>query len=520
MLAEAESLSGDLYDSGGAQLSDISAELYLLGYLLNKPAEFADVAGAVGSNDFFDPWHRRIFDGIERAWTAGENITADAIINALGGDPSAKMLGDLTVGRFIAQLVAKADLTIDAPSIAEHIAACAERRAIGAADDIYVPFQSKFGGQRWSEIGAAGSPQYEWIVENLIPKGETVLIFGDSGTGKSFSTFDMAVHIARGRKFYGRNVDQGLVVYVAAEGGKGFSKRKQAYAIYHGLTDEELPFYLLTRRPDFFSSDVDVDALIAEITAICRLYNVPLALIVLDTLSALTPGMNENASGDVSRVKQRLQKLVDTFGVSAAFVHHTAKGGTTPRGHGSLTADFETTIQFTTTDLKSADGLPVHRAQTGKEREAEKGKGWEFCLPVVSVGKNKWGNDETSCVAVPFDGAKKIYAYGFKANKTELQFLQALFDALNEKGVTPPPSLGLPVSITKAVSIAEVRARMKERYIALHEDSTKADNAFRAAFKRAGDALKAGAVIGYRAELFWYSGKPVHGLNAKLEEQQ
>lgn len=375
-------------------------------------------------------------------------------------------------------------------------------------------FESQFGALRWSEIGVAGPIGYEWVIEDIIPHGETVLVFGDSGTGKSFSTFDMMLCIARGIAFYNRNVEPGLVVYVAAEAGKGFSKRKIAYLAYHHLGNEEIPFCLITKRPDFFSGDTDVDSLITEITAITRTYTERLRIIVLDTLSAISPGMNENASADVSRVRARLQKLIDAFSVTTLLVHHKPKGGSTPRGHGSLTGDFETTIEYETTELKSSEGLSVHRATVRKQREGKKGQSWDFVLPVVVVGKNKWGNDETSCVVVPFDGKRPTLAYGFRANKAELVFLEALFDALNDKGTAPPA--GLPQTIVKAVDIAEVRARMKERYLAADEDSTKADGRFRQAFKRAGDALKNGKVIGFRNPLVWYTGKPVMGLTATL----
>ena len=57
---------------------------------------------------------------------------------------------------------------------------------------------------------------------------------------------------------------------------------------------------------------------------------------------------------------------------------------------------------------------------------------------------------------------------------------------------------------------------MRVRYIVSEDDSSKADARFRQAFKRAGDALKAGKVIGYREPLLWYSGKSVHGFSATL----
>lgn len=374
---------------------------------------------------------------------------------------------------------------------------------------------SRFGGLRWNAIGAPGSPAYEWVVENIIPKGEPILIFGDSGTGKSFLAFDMSLCIARGIPFYGRNVERGLVVYVAAEGGKGFSKRKIAYSMHHQLGQEDIPFYLMTKRPDFFSSDADADALIAEIEVVRKTYSLPLLLTVLDTMSALTPGMNENASQDVSKVRARVQKLIDAFGAAAAFVHHTPKNGTTPRGHGSLTADVETTIQVTTTEIKTSTGLPVQRATGGKQREEKKGVVLaEFTLPVVVVGKNKWGNDETSCVPIPYTAEHVSRSAGFHATPTELLFMEALFEALNEVGVPPPA--GLPAAIVKAVDLAEVRSRMRQRYVSGEEDSTKVDQRFRQAFKRAADALKGGKVIGYKQPLVWATGKPVRGLSATV----
>ena len=513
MLAPSEpDESGDLFDSGGSQLSDQAAEMQLIGIVLNQPSTLAEAMASISAVDLFDPWHRRIFDAMCASFEAGEHISIERLIDSLGIDLNAIVGNGITMGGYLAQLVAQADLNLNVDEIAEHLAECAERRAVGAADDLYEPFISKLGGMRWSEIGSAGAPQYAWVVENIIPVGEPILIFGDSGTGKSFSTFYMALCIARGEKFYGANVEQGLVIYVAAEGGKGFTKRKTAYCNYYNVGDAEVPFYLITKKPDFFSSDDGVNLLIAEITAICRLYRVPLRMIVLDTLSALTPGMNENASADVSRVRARLQKVVDAFGVATAFVHHTAKGGTTPRGHGSLTADFETTIHFTTTDIKNVDGLPVHRATGGKQREEAKGKSWEFVLPVVTVGTNKWGNPETSCVAVPYLKTRNASVKSWNPNPTEKVFLEALFEALNTKSVPTPASLALPEEITRVAEIEDVRSFMRERYVPVDEESTKADNRFRQAFKRAGDKLKAGKVIGFKNPYFWYAGKPIVGM--------
>jgi hypothetical protein len=400
-------------------------------------------------------------------------------------------------------------------------------KAGGTADKLYAlaehepiwnpaPFRSRFGGLRWEQIGSGGAADcYQWYIEDVVPAGEIVLIFGDSGSGKSFDAFDMAMASARGHIWNGFNVEPGLNIYVAAEAGKGFGKRKLAYVQHHKLDPAKpLPLYLVTKRPNFFSSDEDVIALIDEIKAVRGTYADPLVAIYLDTLSALAPGMNENASQDVSLVRMRLERLREAFGVAVILVHHKPKGGSTPRGHGSLTADFETTIEFEKLfDMKDARGLPVHRATVRKQREGKSGIAWQFTLPAIEVGRNKWGNPETSCVVVPFEPGTKLRG-GFKAKSSELLFLHALFEALESEGMAPPP--GLPRSIHRAVDFKYVREQMRQRMIDPDGDERAQAQRFRTAFSRAGKTLRDGKVIGVQDPLVWYTGKPVQGLASNI----
>ena len=375
------------------------------------------------------------------------------------------------------------------------------------------PFRSRFGGLRWEQIATLGhATGYNWLVEDVVPLGEISLIFGDSGSGKSFGTFDMAMACARGLKWHGLNTEAGLVVYVAAEAGKGFSKRKLAYSIHHELPyDAAIPFYLCTKRPDFFSSDDDLNALIEEIIAVCKTYQHKLVLIVIDTLSALAPGMNENASQDVSMVRKRLVALQEKFAAAVCLVHHKPKNAATPRGHSSLTADFETTIEFeVVNDKRTPTGANIHRATVRKQREGKAGMRWEFVLPVLTLGQNKWGNPETSCVAVPYETGQNTTVGGYNATSNERLFMHALFDAINEYGIKPP--FPLPAAIAKVVDAAHVRDFMRAKVIDGDEDQEAADNRFRGAFKRAGDKLRDAGIIGAQKPYVWGTGKPVNGM--------
>ncbi len=520
MLSRAENgLDGDLFDSGGMPLSDRGAEEQLIGYLLQRPAAVTEVIEIVHAGDFCDPFNRRIYEILRTSYERGDAVTVDAVVRAMGGDDKAVVSDGLTVGNYIAHLISDADMDRPPDEVADHINMLAERRAIGTADDVDFrePFKSAFGGLRWEEIGAAGGADcYSWIVESIIPRGEIVLAFGDSGTGKSFNILDLCGCVARGVPFNGRNVEPGLVFYVAAEAGKGFAKRKIAYSIGHELQpDIALPFYLTTKRPDFFTTDADFDKLVREIEAVRKTYSAPLVLIVIDTLSAIAPGMNENASQDVSRVRARLVRLQELFPDAAIIlVHHKPKNGSTPRGHGSLTADFETTIEFAE-NRKGMDGEPILRAIVQKQREGKKGIWWDFTLQEVRVGVNKWGHDETSCYVLPMTAKRAAEMVGFHATPNELLFMRALFDALIEHGQSPPA--GLPPSIMKAVDIRYVRDLMESRMISADADADKSESRFRVAFKRAADTLRNGAVIGVEQPLIWYTGKPVRGIQQPID---
>jgi RecA-family ATPase len=94
-----------------------------------------------------------------------------------------------------------------------------------------------------------------YLVKNLIPNGGLVVVWGPPKCGKSFWTFDLMMHVARGTPYRGRRVQEGIVVYVALEGDKGFRRRIEAYKRSHGLADAPFtssstpPISYVTTRP-------------------------------------------------------------------------------------------------------------------------------------------------------------------------------------------------------------------------------------------------------------------------------
>jgi len=61
-------------------------------------------------------------------------------------------------------------------------------------------------------------PPAQWRIRGVLPKNGIGMLYGQSGSGKSFVTLDMMLAVARGVEWQGQKVDQGGVLYVAAEG--------------------------------------------------------------------------------------------------------------------------------------------------------------------------------------------------------------------------------------------------------------------------------------------------------------
>lgn len=371
-------------------------------------------------------------------------------------------------------------------NIAEHWPECPEKgdisdwaqQAGGSADKLFAfldkvpdwkpePAKSKFGRMRWSDQESSG-PEYEYLIKGIIPRGEAVLIYGPSQSGKSYETFNLGMHVALGWDFQGHRTRQGLVIYGAQEGGKGMRDRARAYRKHHELRLEGVPFEILTRRADLFSDEVDTEDLIAEILAIKAEYEIPLEVFVIDTFSAATPGLKENSSEDISRVRQRVAKIMDKCKCGVWIVHHMNAAGERPRGHTSLYADIETAIEIVKKQdkghnvIKDDNGRDIRHATVRKQREGQDGINWEFVLPAIEVRKDADGDPVTACVPMlparaeqeterkPKPGQVPA-RNGVLLNDGEQTFFQVLLKAIDEAGIATPPELKLPQSVAKVI---------------------------------------------------------------------
>lgn len=233
-------------------------------------------------------------------------------------------------------------------------------------------------------------PPRKWLIEDFIPEGGEACIYGPPGGGKSFASLDLALCVARGLPWHGKKVQQGSVIYVAAEGGSGQSLRLEAYEKQHGIKLDDVPFYLVNESINLVEAD-DVQAVIDLAQSI-----VPV-LVIVDTLARSMGGAEENSATDMTVVMNGVKRIIEASGACVLLIHHTGKApGKGARGSNALLGAVDTMLAI------SRDGLSAQRTITlEKSRDSEDGVKVAFSLMPVVVGVNEDGKEISVPVVVP-----------------------------------------------------------------------------------------------------------------------
>ncbi|NLX17355.1 MAG: AAA family ATPase, partial [Ramlibacter sp.] len=158
-----------------------------------------------------------------------------------------------------------------------------------------------------------------WYVKGVLPRAELAVLYGESGSGKTFAVLDLAMAVARGVAWRGLRVKQGRVVYVAAEGGGGFRKRLKAYAQHQGIDLAEVPFGVIHAAPNMLAK---TDAL--DVAKAIKAFG-GADLVIVDTFAQVTPGGNENSGEDVGLALTHLKGIHRASGALVLLVHHSGK---------------------------------------------------------------------------------------------------------------------------------------------------------------------------------------------------
>jgi hypothetical protein len=327
------------------------------------------------------------------------------------------------------------------------------------------------------------SSSSEYLVKGLIPRGGLTVVWGPPKCGKSFWTFDVAMHVARGEPYRGRRVQRGVVVYLALEGGNGFRARIEAYRRTHSIDDA--PFYLVTDRTDLVK---DHEALIAAIRA--QIPGDMPALVVIDTLNRSLAG-SESKDEDMAAYIKAADAIREAFDCAVVIVHHCGVDGSRPRGHTSLTgaADAQHAV--------SRDGADNIVVTVEWMKDGPEGDVIVSRLEHVDLGADCDGESLSSCVVVPAE-TNAPASRSKKVTGPKKVALDILRKAIAEAPAVPPASNHIPLNTGTTL----VETWRTYAYQGTITESDKQDTRKRA-FARAAEKLQAANLIGIWGGYVW-----------------
>src|SRR2546430_552041 len=169
------------------------------------------------------------------------------------------------------------------------------------------------------------------------------VLYGESGSGKTFLALHLALCVAAGTEFFGHRVRRAGVVYIAAEAGRGIENRVAA-AKHEIEFPEMMPFAAITVPVDLCTEAANTDSVIDAI----RFADIgmPVELIIVDTLSRVMAGGNENAPDDMGALVRNIDRLRAETNAAVVLVHHSGKDASRgARGHSLLHAATDTEIE-------------------------------------------------------------------------------------------------------------------------------------------------------------------------------
>lgn len=178
------------------------------------------------------------------------------------------------------------------------------------------------------------------LVTGLLDLDTVARMVGKSGHGKTFAAIDIACRVAVGGAWHGRGVRQGLVVYMVAEGARGFKKRIRAWEARHhdGAFIDRSALLVIP-----FPIQVTDQAAWLALRGVLR--ELGPVLVVMDTQARITVGVSENDATEMGIFIERVEQIRRETHACVMLVHHLGHQGEQGRGSSAVLGAVNTELR-------------------------------------------------------------------------------------------------------------------------------------------------------------------------------
>jgi hypothetical protein len=236
-------------------------------------------------------------------------------------------------------------------------------------------FPISFGSEGWDQLS-------DWLVQDYVPANSVGNVIGESQDMKTFLMLEMAGCIATGLNFADLPTSEGLVFYVAGEGAKSIPKRLKGFEKRHNVSIGQN--IVLISKSVLISEKKQRDNLKALILSESKRQNKKPAMLVLDTFSHCSAGIEENHAGQVALYLHHCSELASELSLTVINVHHNGKSGKF-RGSSALVANVDFSLE---TKRLCGKNRIANRLTIEKSKDGETNIGHEFELAIVDIGIN------------------------------------------------------------------------------------------------------------------------------------
>lgn len=265
-----------------------------------------------------------------------------------------------------------------------------------------------------------------WLVRGLLVEGGLSVFYGAPKSTKTFAALDLALNLAHGRNWFGLAGRRCGVAYICGEGVAGVLQRMKAWRQARD-GDPGAPFALIPQSINLFDDEDELDRLIADINGMADPMRVPVGLVVLDTLSRMIAGGDEDKARDVNVVVRSAERIQKLTGAHVLIVHHSGKDRDRGmRGSNALLGAVDAAIEVT----KDAETGLCEAKVTAIKDGGEVGP-FAYTLSPTAVGTDDDGNEILSCVIDPAGTSQG--AKGANLTATERRALDVLRELVGDK---------------------------------------------------------------------------------------